>query len=274
MRVASFTGSCAVMIIAIAACGGIAADQVDPFADAGTGNAAAGGKRGTSSTSTEEGTDEGNGRGAMGLPDAGAFVPMHDRCSTNADCPGGTCERLSPGGVRVCASPPPAPQPCVDAGQQLPFSDACCPNDNRCGASRCVLATFCGGPFVNPHNECATDECTQNSDCGPRGICLPIGVGDPSRRTCLTGNACLTNADCNAAPSGACVMPGTIGPKDQCEGWACFGSNGGTANPLVCVYGGSCADDRECGADRHCDGSILGGSFCAQGSRTVCPPPP
>src|SRR5262245_45711630 len=55
------------------------------------------------------------------------------RCSTNADCPGGTCVELVPGGFRVCSTPPVAPQPCSDAGSSL---DQCC---GSCAAGTCTL---------------------------------------------------------------------------------------------------------------------------------------
>lgn len=255
--------------LVVAACGGATLNATSTAdADAGTRDDA------SSSSSGSSGSSSGSSGVVTTFVDAGTVTArrLHARCTTDGDCNGGRCVELSPGGVRVCAMPPPGPQACVDAGTPYPVADQCCPGDGRCGAGRCELVTFCGGAYMNPHNECIVDQCATNADCGPQGICLPIGVGSTQRRTCLTGNACLKDADCTAAPGGSCVLPGSFGPASQCEPWDCPGSSRVIANPLTCVYGTDCADDGECPGG-HCE-RIGSHTVCASGPRQVCPPPP
>jgi hypothetical protein len=153
------------------------------------------------------------------------------------------------------------------------WPDQCCPGDGRCGAARCTIVEFCGGAFVGSHNECVTDECTSNADCGAKGICLPIGVGDARRRTCLTGNECLKDGDCTAKPQGTCALPGSLGPASQCDPWDCNEPTLTRAYALTCIYGNGCADDAEC-PNGHCERTASGTTACVSGPRTVCPPPP
>ena len=192
-------------------------------------------------------------------------------CAADFECgPNGKCVELVPGGFRVCGHPPPAPQLCNDAGGPFPiFPDECC---GTCATGTCTLATYCGGPFINPHNVCAVDACTGNADCGPKGICLPAGVGDLHARSCLRDNECLHDTECTAAPGGACILAGENGPKDACVPFTC-GGDVRPAKPLQCVYPGDCRGDMDCNASFHCE-EQNGRLACAPGVRTMCPPPP
>jgi hypothetical protein len=189
------------------------------------------------------------------------------RCITNADCgQDGTCFELVPGGYRVCSYPPPAPRPCT----QTDTNDECCASQ-PCDGGTCALEVSCGGAFITPHNMCEVSACETNVDCGANGICLPTGVGDAYRRTCLTSNACLYDADCQQV-NATCALIGTTGPGDQCGLWSCLAFPTEQAYGMRCLGPGECASDHDCPGG-HCeqDGPAL---KCMPGVRPTCPPPP
>lgn len=200
--------------------------------------------------------------------DAGV-ASRHRHCASDLDCPGGTCVELTPGGFRVCSTEPPGPQLCTDAGGSGPFSDECC---TTCAQGVCSLVTSCGGAFMVPHNQCLEDACTKNSDCGPKGLCMPRGAGG-RMRYCLANNECLIDEDCNQGPNGACVLTTTVGPAAMCSPWGC-GSlpDGPYVGSLHCEYNAECTRDVDCG-NGHCD-RIGGRLRCEPTPRASCPPPP
>lgn len=242
----------------------------------GAGSSPAESNRGASSSDAGASGDavtttksDGGGRVTV---DASTTATGHGgRCVTSKDCDGDPCVELVPGGFRVCSHPAAAPQTCTDGGESV-WPDECC---GSCpGAhSTCTLTVRCGGAYMAPHNVCVTDECQTAADCtGKNPICLPSGVRS-DHRTCLADNECLHDSDCKAAPNGACVLPGSVGPAGTCNAFTCgSGIVDPVAGPLRCVYGASCTDDADCSGD-HCEAS--GNTLrCVAGARAVCPPPP
>lgn len=264
MRVATVAS---ILLLGLVGCGEVTSEVNGAAPDAGPGGARGAGDPasdgGTATTTTSD--------GGLRVSDAGAATSRHGRCTSAKDCDGDPCVELVPGGFKVCSHPAGPPQACVDAGA-TPWPDECC---GSCpGAhSTCTLAVRCGGAYMAPHNVCVTDECQTNADCtGTRPVCLPSGVRS-DHRTCLADNECLTDADCKAAPNGACVLAGSVGPAGSCRSFTCGGA---TVDPidgaLRCVYGASCTDDADCPGG-HCEES--GGTLrCAAGARSTCPPPP
>jgi hypothetical protein len=181
-------------------------------------------------------------------------------CNSDADCPGGKCVELTPGGWKVCSFIPPEATACTTPPPMQP--EACCTSAD-CPGGKCyanVVLGYCGGPAMPPANDCIPDGCTNDDACihdnPDPWICIPAGVyGDPATQ-CFPA-FCKTNADCVAAPGGVCrpVMN------------ACCGTSLG----LACVYPGGCSTATDCGEDAHCEiDTAKGTSKCVPGA-TICP---
>jgi hypothetical protein len=173
-------------------------------------------------------------------------------CATDADCPGGSCAPLTPGGYRVCLDIPPPATSCSTPMDQC-CSAADCPNGAPCYSTDVI--TLCkGGPAMPIFNECVADACATDADClggmAPQ-ICAPAGAFGNPLRSCFRAN-CHTDADCTAAPCGACVTVSST----------CCAVPAG----LACVYPGGCRKDADCGAGNSCQiDSSSGASHCVSG---------
>jgi hypothetical protein len=276
-RAAIAIGVVAALGAASLGCGLVESDGASSHADAGADRSSASDGRGDAGSISNGNTDSSVVVGS----DAGVAAQI-DRslCANDLDCVRsdavGTCVSLVGGGFRVCSFPPPVAQPCSDAGTPGgPFSDECCgTNTSACSNGVCTVQASCGGAFINPHNVCVSDECSKNSDCGARGVCLPTGVGDVHRRTCLPSNDCVADAECG--PGGACVLLGAVGPAETCMPFSCGQAPAQVATKMACVFAGDCRDDRDC-PSQHCEATNVGPETrtrCAAGERVECPPPP
>ena len=213
----------AALCVSAAACGGnVVTGTGAGSTGAGTGTGATGTGAGTGTGATGAGT----GTGATG---AGGSLPGGD-CTTDADCPGGTCAPITPGGWLVCLVVPPEATSCNPPMNQ---ADQCCSSAD-CKQGQCwstQTLPYCGGPAMQIYNECMTDACTSDAECVhgadvPPEICAPAGTFGEPVRFCFTAY-CHTDADCTAQPGGVC-RPVT-GP-------CCAAPVG-----LGCVYPGGCA---------------------------------
>ena len=178
----------------------------------GAGGAGGGGTGGSGTTSTT------SGAGGGGLPDGD--------CDTNADCNGGECLAMTPGGYRVCTSMPTEATSCTD-----PQLDECCTTAD-CAFGKCFHADLpcCGGACQPLHNTCFAAQCFGDADCTTGSICLPAGLG--YARSCMVA-ACKVAADCTAEPGGVCAPVAN----------ACPGCGGG----LYCVYpSDGCRSNADC----------------------------
>lgn len=190
--------------------------------------------------------------GSDGGSDAGSDAPTSNAmgdCSSDADCPEGTCVELTPGGYRVCRVTPIEATGC-DAGR----ADACC-DSSDCATGACFLGpirVFCGGPVREPANECGTSDCTTDADCTGGDVCAPAGTLGPVA-LCVSAS-CRVDADCNAEAGGHCVVAAE----------PCCGVRVG----LVCAYSDGCRSDADC-ATGYC-GIELGRARCMAG-RPICP---
>jgi Cys-rich repeat protein len=174
-------------------------------------------------------------------------------CKTNADCGGGTCQALTPGGYSVCLSTPAEATTCQMGGPPM----QCC-SSAQCasmGGGSCYPSQslqFCGGAQLQS-NTCVTDRCTSDADCVKNtapAICAPAGTFGNPMRFCL--NAwCKTDADCTTKPGGACVL---VGNNPCCKLPAPDG--------LACVYPGSCVTDSDCPKGQVCHLDSSGVSRC------------
>lgn len=127
-------------------------------------------------------------------------------------------------------------------------SDADCKDgvDGRCVKNgdyvegRLVRSPLLAGPpAMPPPTICVYDQCSTNTECGPKARCW-CGEGS-GRNRCVQLDACLADADC--------------GPHRLCECGA-----GGSPNQCM---SGDCRSDADCGGDA---GSCLhgeAGRFCA-----------
>lgn len=180
-------------------------------------------------------------------------------CATNADCNGGTCAELLPGGYKICLTPPPEATACNMGG---PVMDQCCTSLDCQGGGKCYLSSnipSCGGAPVPDYNYCAGDACKVDSDCQGAGvpqICAPAGAFGAPGRACVNAY-CKTDADCMAGGVCAPVL-------QQCCG---------LPSGLACVYPGGCRKDSECGnsGDSHCEiDPMTHDGTCMKGP-AVCP---
>lgn len=160
-------------------------------------------------------------------------------CQVPADCGGGQCAPLTPGGYNVCLQFPKEAPGCNPGGNP---PDECCTSSD-CAQGKCYLSTevpLCGG--VQPYyNECVTDQCQSDADCnlGVPALCVPAGAYGPMRR-CVVAY-CKTNADCDAEPGGTCA---------PIENPCCP-----VPLAVACVYPGGCQKQADCGSDftKRCD---------------------
>ena len=208
---------------------------------AGSGGASAGSSGATASA----GSGGALGGGAGGAPNSGD-------CKADADCAGGKCVSLSPGGFRTCQVVVPLATTCNSS------SDECCTDGTQpCTTGRCVrgpLAPRCGG-LLTSGNVCATLGCTTNADCNDNETCVLAGTLDHLSNSCVPGG-CRLDSDCKASPGGKCE---SVTPN------CCTGASG-----LFCVYPtGGCRRNSDCpgghcyiGADNATAACVTGNGFC------------
>lgn len=190
---------------------------------------------------------------------AGGTAPPGGDCTSDAQCNGGQCVAITPGGYEVCAQEPPEATSCSSPGL-----DQCCSTADCKGMGKCYSTTAlanCGGPAMAPYNLCVADQCTDDASCAGSlsdvpMLCLPAGVFGFVARFCLTAY-CHTNADCTAQPGGACVPI-----RSSCCG---------TPVGIACVYPGGCSDDADCGQGNRCEIDDLHGTGTCVSGPATCP---
>lgn len=218
MRVAHETLAFTVGVLALAGCG---SEVVSGTGGAGTTTSSQTGvTTGSSSSATSSGS-------TVSSSSTGTFVQPGE-CKTNTDCPpDGQCVELFNGGYKVCQYPVPSATAC--SGSNL---DQCCKDADCMGVGEhCLLSpvvAMCVGVQQEPHNVCAKDQCTTDTDCQPDEICAPPGALHQKIRTCLHA-ACKTTF-CGQESLAPCVVL-----KSPC----CDAPIG-----LVCGYG--CTTDMDC----------------------------
>lgn len=207
---------------------------------------------GTSDAGQDSAVDASADAGVDAAGDAGRAAG--DECSISAECPGGTCVALIPGGLRVCQTPPIEPATCDGV-----FDECCAAVPCTSLTDHCVLSPsvpYCGGVQMIEHNVCASDQCASDSEC-TGGVCLPAGILGRKVRACITAS-CQSDADCDAMAGGSCVPV-----IDGCCG-AVVG--------LFCNYStdAPCRRDGDCGSNEFCD--VEGGVAHCRAGFHPCPP--
>jgi hypothetical protein len=168
------------------------------------------------------------------------------------------CVPLTAGGYRVCISIPPEASTCSSGGGDTCCTSADCAMTNGGGCYSGTDLQFCGGAFPG-FNQCVSNDCLKDADCGAKAICVLAGSFGLPKRVCLPA-FCKTDADCTAKPGGGCTL---IGSNPCCQ----LPSPDG----LGCVYPGSCVSDIDCaGGACHLDPNT-GASACGPAS-PGCPP--
>jgi hypothetical protein len=186
----------------------------------------------------------------------GSPTPAGD-CQADADCDGGTCAPVTPGGYKVCLATVP------EATQCTPHPvgpDECCSSAD-CKHGGCYSSANVPSCDTPLHNECVVDACTNDAECHGETpeICVPAGAWGYARRACIQAY-CHTDADCTAAPCGRCaVIYGLCCPEPQGIG---------------CVYPGGCHDDDDCwtatdGGEPYC--ALQDGTGQCFGGPMLCP---
>ena len=156
-------------------------------------------------------------------------------CATDADCPGMKCAEVTPGGFKVCVTPPKEVMSC-QAGEA-----GCCKTADCTGAGEKCFVPFgyCGG-IVGPGNQCLADQCQSNSDCtGGTTVCVKAGMLGYPINACASAK-CQLDSECNAMPGGRCAPVRLPCCTTRVE--------------LDCVYpNGGCRSDQDCsGAKAYC----------------------
>jgi hypothetical protein len=189
----------------------------------------------------------------------GGSIPGGE-CKTSADCGGGTCAPVTPGGYLVCLHLPPEVTSCV---MPVSPSNQCCTSAD-CKQGKCYSTEslpYCGGPAMEIYNACMSDTCTTDADCVTNAgtlpeICVPAGAFGYPVRTCFTAY-CHTSADCTAHPGGVCAPVSA----------PCCGTPAG----LGCVYPGGCAKNADCGQGNSCQLDPKTGSGVCSSGPVGCP---
>lgn len=213
-----------------------------------TSTTGAGGSASSSSSSSSGGGQDG---GTWTTSSTVTIPTHHGDCVSDADCPGGACVALTPGGFHVCQTPP---EPATTCGSTF---DQCCPGTPCADDAPCLaapLVPYCAGIPMEPYNQCAVDQCAQDADCAPGQICSVAGTLGHQIRACVSAG-CKVDADCDASPGGVCAPI-----ADPCCG---------TFAGLSCVYSGGCRSNADCDPTSFCQ--ISGASATCQSGSPVCP---
>lgn len=186
---------------------------------------------GTSAGSSASSTSTGTGTSATSSTGTGPG-PQSGDCATDADCPGSKCVEVTPGGFKVCLTPPPEVTSCQGG------SGGCCKSAdcNANAGEKCYPPFgYCGG-IVGPVNQCLSAQCQNNSDCaGDGGICLKAGMAGYPVNACIPAH-CQHDSECTAQPGGECAPVKTPCCTVDVE--------------LYCVYpNGGCRSDKDCGGN-------------------------
>jgi hypothetical protein len=200
----------------------------------------------------------GAGTSSTGSSTSSGSVSTGD-CTTDAQCPGGTCAEITPGGYRICLQPPVEITSCSSPAAP---NNQCCTSTDCTNGGKCYSSSSfgqCGGPAMEVYNECLKDQCETDADCLGGGsdvqeICAPAGAFGNPVRSCFP-TYCV--AGCTAKPGGVCA------PVSQ----PCCSTPGG----LACVYPGGCAKDADCGEGNTCEIDITTGTGQCSMGPTGCP---
>lgn len=195
------------------------------------------------------GVDTGGGGNTSSTTSAGGggtggTVPSGD-CTTDAQCNGGKCSEVTPGGYKICLKSPAEAVACHPPGG--PIDDLCCTSADCSGGGKCwntADVPYCGGAVPAEYNACLADACQDDGGCqtvgGVQQICAPAGAFGQPVRACVVAY-CKTDAACTAKPGGHCVPVAS----------PCCSTPAGFA----CVYPGGCKEQSDCGNDgmQHCE---------------------
>ena len=134
-------------------------------------------------------------------------------CESDADCGSGTCLYVVDGhtDVRAC-------QYSVDIWMHECNTESwgCC-SDEECPDGICAAMeiNYCGGAPPGEENECVTQECLVDGDCGQGSVCLDMGVLGRLTGTCIPAS-CTQNSDCTGEePQCSLVYNGVTCPGLQ-----------------------------------------------------------
>lgn len=167
--------------------------------------------------------------------------PNSGDCTTSAECNGGTCVELTPGGYRVCVNPVSEATACQNPQNEF---DECCKSSD-CASGKCYAfpaTPYCGGAQPIEHNVCASNGCEEGVACtldgGGAGACMPAGAFGYKVASCISVG-CLKDTDCTKESGGRCALIDN----------PCCGSPIG----LFCTYpSNACAKQSDCPDGQHC----------------------
>jgi hypothetical protein len=140
-------------------------------------------------------------------PDAGATCGHPESaCRAHDDCGPLLCGAPDAEDRCACVAPMVEAHPC-------PPAEGCCSAaDCPAGSGRATCQrqghdaqdAYCGGAAPQPVNECVTDACARDADCGAGQACVRAGEHGHVRSACVPA-ACRADADCAERAGGRCT---------------------------------------------------------------------
>lgn len=168
---------------------------------------------------------------------------LNNDCTTDADCPSGKCEEVTPGGFRTC----------LDLQTPVSGCNPPCTQPYECYPPFAV----CGGPQPNGP-QCIANTCLETADCnGNDQVCLRRGLFSYPVGTCIFAY-CLIDDDCTAEEGGRCVPV-----EDPCCG---------IVQGLYCSYpSNGCRKHGDCGEAKYCNTDFSTGVASCIAGTPPCP---
>lgn len=164
------------------------------------------------------------------------------KCTTNANCSGGTVCDISTGACVTCLS---------DANCDDP-TPVCNTSTKKCVG--CLADTDCTGGLICKNNTCVAPPCTTNTDCASSP---DVPICDTTKGKCVE---CKVNSDCSGldqCKNNVCMPPQCTFVGDL----ACTGATPAcdidSLTCVQCIDDSTCPDPKVCNLDTHtCTGCI------------------
>ncbi len=151
------------------------------------------------------------------LPDAARDAAVAPDAGPACADPGSTCRTHDDCGPLLCGAPD-AEDRCACVAPAVE-AHPCPPAEGCCGAADCPAGpgrpicqrqghdaqdAYCGGAGPPAINECVTDACAGDADCGADRACVRAGEHGHVRSACVPA-ACRADADCAERAGGRCT---------------------------------------------------------------------
>lgn len=214
---------------------------------------------------------------ASGACEGGSAGGLCSPCSTDEDCGGASDACIALGGGNFCGTACTGIDDCPGGFTCLRVDtvvgDQCVPSAGECGG--CLVDGCAGGQFCNAATQACEaisgpcQPCSVPGQCGPEGVCSPVGGGSYCLNSCADGGGCGTGYSCVGGActpdSGSCGGAGCeLSPAD-CSGTTPL-LNTAFCGCVECLADGDCSAGQTCSTAGTC---ITAGAPCE--SISDCP---